>query len=295
MIERRRWKAEEKLAIIKEVKENGKVVETCRKYSIDPGMYYKWKESYDTFGLDGLKPHYRRMEPGVRKLMKENEKLKKLLAEKELENALLSESIKKDDEETMKMANEYIVKGLSISDVANLLHIPRCSFYRNSGSNEKTSLKKGRQNSLFTFRKDGNETIIVDNGIVVNEMEKLLSREFVCYGYKKTAKQLNRYGYMINRKKVRRLMGENGLLNHPYNKRKPVTRVVQSIVEVNDTNQVWEFDIKYAWIHGETKNAYLLAMNDCFTREVVGHYFGYRCTGGDVKETMALSFDQRGL
>ena len=40
-------------------------------------------------------PHYRRMEPGVRKLMKENEKLKKLLAEKELENALLSESIKK--------------------------------------------------------------------------------------------------------------------------------------------------------------------------------------------------------
>ena len=95
MTDRRRWKAEEKLAIIKEVKENGKVVETCRKYSLDPGMYYKWKESYDTFGLDGLKPHYRRMEPGVRKLMKENEKLKKLLAEKELENALLSDALKK--------------------------------------------------------------------------------------------------------------------------------------------------------------------------------------------------------
>jgi len=58
-------------------------------------MYYKWKASYDTFGLDGLKSHSRRMEPGVRKLMKENEKLKTLLAEKELENALLSESIKK--------------------------------------------------------------------------------------------------------------------------------------------------------------------------------------------------------
>lgn len=61
MTERRRWKAEEKLAIIKEVKENNRVVETCRKYSVDPGMYYKWKESYDTFGLDGLKPLYRRM------------------------------------------------------------------------------------------------------------------------------------------------------------------------------------------------------------------------------------------
>jgi hypothetical protein len=35
------------------------------------------------------------MEPGVRKLVKENEKLKTLLAEKELESAMLSEFIKK--------------------------------------------------------------------------------------------------------------------------------------------------------------------------------------------------------
>ena len=82
MTERRKRKAEEKLAIIKEIEEKGKVVETCRIYSVDPGMFYKWKESLDTFRLDGLKPHYRRMESGVRKLMKENEKLKKLLAEK---------------------------------------------------------------------------------------------------------------------------------------------------------------------------------------------------------------------
>ena len=117
----------------------------------------------------------------------------------------------------MKMAVEYIDKGLGISDVANILHLPRCSFYRNRGSNEKPSLKKGRHNSLFTVRKDGNENIIVDNSIVVNEMGILLSKEFVCYGYKKTAKQLIRYGYVINRKKVRRLMGENNLLNHSYN------------------------------------------------------------------------------
>ena len=87
----------------------------------------------------------------------------------------------------MKMACEYIDKGLGISDVSSILHIPRCSFYHN-GSIEKPSLRKGRHNSLFTVRKDGNGTISVDNGIVVNEIEKLLSREFVCYGYKKTAK-----------------------------------------------------------------------------------------------------------
>ncbi len=92
---RRRWQAEEKLAIIKEIQEKGAVVETCRKYSVDPTMYYKWKENYDTFGVDGLRSYARRMEPGVRKLMKENARLKKLLAEKDLANEMLSEVLKK--------------------------------------------------------------------------------------------------------------------------------------------------------------------------------------------------------
>ena len=110
-----------------------------------------------------------------------------------------------------------------------------------------------------------------------------------------TRKQLNRTGYMINRKKVRRLMGENNLLNHSYNRTGPVKRVVNSIVVAVLPDQVWEFDIKYVWIHGEGKNAYLIAMIDCCTREVTGHYFGYHCKGDDVKETMILAFDRRGL
>ncbi len=63
---RRRWQAEEKLAIIKEIQEKGAVVETCRKYSVDPTMYYKWKENYDKFGVDSLRSYARRMELGVR-------------------------------------------------------------------------------------------------------------------------------------------------------------------------------------------------------------------------------------
>ena len=95
MGERRKWKAEEKLAIIKEIEETGKVIETCRKYSISNGMYYKWKEAYNTFGLDGIKSHKTRIGYDVRKLKAENERLKKLLAEKDLENAMLTETLKK--------------------------------------------------------------------------------------------------------------------------------------------------------------------------------------------------------
>ena len=46
-----------KLAIIKEVEETGKGIETCRKYSISSWMYYKWKDVFNKFGLDGIKFH----------------------------------------------------------------------------------------------------------------------------------------------------------------------------------------------------------------------------------------------
>ena len=126
-------------------------------------------------------------------------------------------------------------------------------------------------------------------------MEELSSREFECYGYKKKARQLNRLGYIIKRKKVMRLRSENDLMNHSYNRRRPVTRVVQSVVDVSSNDQVWEFDIKYVWIHGESRNLYLMAMIDCYSREIVGHYIGYHCTGNDVKETMMIAFDKRSL
>jgi putative transposase len=95
MTERRRWKSDEKLALIKEIKENGHVVETCRKYGVDPSMFYRWKEIYDTYGVDGLRSGTRQSDPSVRKLKKENERLKKMLAEKELEVSMLQEAYKK--------------------------------------------------------------------------------------------------------------------------------------------------------------------------------------------------------
>ena len=91
----------------------------------------------------------------------------------------------------MEMAFEYINKGLRISKIADMLNIPRCSFYRNKSADR--AIKRGRKNSEFTLRKDGNSTIVMDNSTVVNDIKELLSGEFVCYGYKKTAKYLNRH------------------------------------------------------------------------------------------------------
>jgi putative transposase len=95
MTERRRWKAEEKLALINEIKEKGQIVETCRKYGVDPSMFYRWKEVFDIYGVDGLRSRTRNSDPSIRKLTRENERLKKMLAEKELEVSMLQEAYKK--------------------------------------------------------------------------------------------------------------------------------------------------------------------------------------------------------
>ena len=95
MTERRRWKAEEKLPLINEIKEKGQIVETCRKYGVDPSMFYRYEEVFDIYGVDGLRSRTRNSDLSIRKLTRENERLKKMLAEKELEVSMLQEAYKK--------------------------------------------------------------------------------------------------------------------------------------------------------------------------------------------------------
>ena len=190
------------------------------------------------------------------------------------------------------IAAVYVGRGVPVTEALHMLHLPRSTFY---SAHVPVPSRAGRAESRFTVRMNGEETVFLPNETVVGEIRALLSQEFVCYGYKKVAKQLQRNGFIINRKKVLRLMAGNCLLNHPYNRRSPVGRVVELKVVVSTPNRVWEVDIKYVWIAGEERNAYLLAFIDCFTRESVGHYLGLHCNGDDVRETMLHAFHDRGI
>ena len=117
---------------------------------------------------------------------------------------------------------------------------------------------------------------ITDEQLLLDIMD-LLGKKFVCYCYNKVCKYLHRSGYIINRKRVFHIMKENILPNYRCNYRSPARRVVESIVSVQKPNDGWEMDIKYVYIHGENRTAYLFAITDCYTREVVGKYIGYHC------------------
>ena len=188
--------------------------------------------------------------------------------------------------------NEYRSRGITITRMLHLLGIPESTYYR---KRSMIHLKRGRKNSQTTCLSVGNDIVRIPDTQILLVIEELLEREFVCYGYRKVTKYLQRSGYIINRKKVFRLMKENDLLNHTYNYRSPARRVADPIVTVNAPNEIWEMDIKYIYIQGENRTTYFFAMIDCFTREVVGKYLGYHCTSDDVKKAMDFAFLDRGI
>jgi transposase-like protein len=90
----RKFSLEEKLQIIREAEQNG-IELTTRKYQISRSLYYIWKSKFDRQGPDGLTPPYYHVDPAVRLLEKENERLRKIIAKQALELEVKEELLKK--------------------------------------------------------------------------------------------------------------------------------------------------------------------------------------------------------
>lgn len=92
---KRSFTKEQKLEILKEATLSG-VKATLDKHGIYPATYYSWKKKFDSMGEVGFRHG---MTPAhlkeIKRLEKENEQLKLILAEKELEGRLKDELLKK--------------------------------------------------------------------------------------------------------------------------------------------------------------------------------------------------------
>jgi transposase-like protein len=94
MKKKRIFSVEQKMQILREAEEHG-MLATCRKYEIAQSLYYRWKNQFDQKGIDGLQGQYYRVDPRVRELERENERLKKIIARQALELEVKSELLKK--------------------------------------------------------------------------------------------------------------------------------------------------------------------------------------------------------
>ncbi|MFN8279956.1 MAG: transposase [Saprospiraceae bacterium] len=98
MAKYRKWTVEEKLAILKEAEQLG-VTPTIRKHGIFYATYYNWKEKLNLEGTEGLRISHKRVDPELKALQIENQRLKQIIAEKELALQIKEELLKKTSQQ----------------------------------------------------------------------------------------------------------------------------------------------------------------------------------------------------
>ncbi len=108
-----------------------------------------------------------------------------------------------------------------------------------------------------------------------------VATEFPCYGYRRVTAHLRRNAIMVNRKRIQRIMVQNGFLCTIRRKYRVTTNSKHGLVKYPNliaglipvrTDELWHSDITY--IRLEAGFAYLAAIIDGFSRKVVGYALG---------------------
>jgi putative transposase len=119
-----------------------------------------------------------------------------------------------------------------------------------------------------------------DETEVKSAMESVAA-EWPTYGYRRVTKQLHRQEWLVNKKRIQRLMGEMGLQVKIKRKARKTTNsehdfprypnLVQDLESVRP-DQVWVSDITYIRLRYEF--VYLAVIMDVFTRSIRGWHLG---------------------
>lgn len=80
-----RFTEEQKIAVVQQAAAGGKIIELCRKHGITETTFYRWRAKYDGLQVSDAKR--------FRALEDENRRLKKLVADLSLDNAMLKDVV----------------------------------------------------------------------------------------------------------------------------------------------------------------------------------------------------------
>lgn len=173
---------------------------------------------------------------------------------------------------------KYIGLGLSRDTALSISGVTKHQYYY-----EPKGKRSGRTPTSTTEKLEGGRRVVKNNADVVKEIEDFQSDPDTDYGYRKMATALMLLGYLINHKKVYRLMKEAQLLK-PKHKRQAKTYAKYRIVTPTGPLEVIEMDIKYIWITQARRYAFVLTIIDTFTRAVLHWSAGFTMKSSDVKK-----------
>jgi putative transposase len=179
----------------------------------------------------------------------------------------------------------FVSKGLRVLHAVHVAGLKKSTYYYKSNGNPQ-----GKQPSSYTAKSDGQ---MVSNTIVLKDIIDIITPDYHDYGYQVVTHQLRRRGYIINFKKVYRIMKEQELLHKKIEKRGHHNKlyIKQTVPPLECPFATVEADIKYVYIHEQNKNAFLLTFLCTFSRFAAVWELNYSMKSGRIIELVKALID----
>ncbi|MGI6684363.1 MAG: IS3 family transposase [Bacillota bacterium] len=304
----KQYSDEFKELIIKECQETGNVALVARRHEMSPNTIHTWLMKNRKNGSVKALPKAKKqrekaMEKRLKEVSTENDRLKRLLADKELELAILREL---RDIQNPPVADRFIIakrwidKGYNASLVLDSVGLSPSTYYQrvkgikpytdNQGLRKRTP---GRKIPGYSVNVKGKA---VPDAIIKENIKEIVTGDGFPYGYKKINVTLKEdYQLIINHKKTYRLCKELNILRpqrkiYPYRPRKLAKRE-----KITAPNQQWQMDIKYGYIEGMARFFFQLSLIDVYDRSVIDYHLGLSATARDACAVLINSLKKRGL
>jgi transposase InsO family protein len=174
------------------------------------------------------------------------------------------------------IARQFIAQGHAAHRVLALCGLARSTFYYRP--------KAGRSFSRASTHTPSLGGVLYSNEYIIERVKACLNEEFVDYGYSKVASWLtDEEGFVINRKKVYRLMKQARLLSARIRRDRSGKCIARRRVpKPSRPFEHIQMDIKYIYVHGCRRNALLLTALDVFSRGALAYRLGWSIRKQDV-------------
>jgi putative transposase len=143
--------------------------------------------------------------------------------------------------------------------------------------------KPGRKPTNTTLKLESNNSTEISNTDVAEEIVKLQKDPDTDYGYRKTTTYLVLLGYLINHKKVYRIMQDYSLLKEKHRKTERTYVKYRKVLPTSPL-EVLEMDIKFVWVEKDQRYAFILSVIDTFTRVILAWEFAFSFKQALVKK-----------
>lgn len=172
-------------------------------------------------------------------------------------------------------------KGIKRDDCLQIVGLSKNQFYH--VSNGRKPGKRPTSHTLYRDPETREEKQVNENKMVL-EITKLKTNPDHADWYRLITKTLQILGYFINHKKVFRIMTRHVLLE---DRRASGSKDYVQFRRVTPLSplEIVEIDIKYIWIQGAKKYAFVLTSIDTFTRYVLDYRVGYSMTTMQIRES----------